>query len=72
LYPVYHAKSEILAISPLRVDAAALSVHFWDPMKNRLALTAHRAPDGAVMPRAGGMFMIMAIITTTRMRGASG
>ncbi len=41
-------------------------------MDNCLALPDHRAPDSAVMSRAGGMFMIMAIITTTRMRGASG
>lgn len=56
----------------LQVDHPPWSVHFWDPMTNRLALTALRAPTGAEMPRAGAMFMITAIMTTTWKRGASG
>ena len=39
---------------------------------NRLATTALRALDSAAMSRAGGMFMITTIMTTTRMRGANG
>ena len=39
---------------------------------NRFALTSLRALDSAAMSRAGTMIMIMTIITTTRMRGASG
>jgi hypothetical protein len=39
---------------------------------NRLASTAQRALDSAAMSRAGAMFMIMTIMTTTRMRGAIG
>jgi len=41
-------------------------------MMNRLVPTALRALDSAAASRAGGMFMIMTIITTTRMRGANG
>ena len=39
---------------------------------NRSTLTASRALDSAGESRAGGMIMIMTIITTTRMRGAIG
>ena len=39
---------------------------------NRLNPTACTALDSAATSRAGGMFMIMTIITTTRMRGANG
>ncbi len=39
---------------------------------NRFASASLRALDSAAMSRAGTMFMMMTIITTTRMRGASG
>ena len=59
-------------ISPSEVDAPAPSVHFWDPMLDRLKDTGDRALHSAAMPRAVGMMMITAIMTTTRMRGAIG
>ena len=59
-------------ISPSWLDPRPLAVHFWDPMMNRFASATLRALDSAAMSRAGGMLMIMTIITTTRMRGASG
>ncbi|HZC37928.1 MAG TPA: hypothetical protein VE221_04550 [Sphingomicrobium sp.] len=72
MYPIYRTSGEILPNSSLRVDPAALSVHFWDPMQNRVNLAASLALDSAAMPRAFGMMMITAIMTTTRMRGAAG
>jgi len=41
-------------------------------MMTRLAPTASLALDSAATSRACGFMMIMAIITTTRMRGAIG
>ncbi|HET7817217.1 MAG TPA: hypothetical protein VFK58_06525 [Sphingomicrobium sp.] len=41
-------------------------------MQNDGPSTAALALDSAAAPRALGMMMITAIITTTRMRGASG
>jgi len=41
-------------------------------MMNRLLPTATLALDSAAASRAGGLMMIMTIITTTRMRGAIG
>jgi hypothetical protein len=47
-------------------------MHFWDPMKNQYASTVERAPSRAAFTRGGRTFIITAIMTTTRMRGASG
>ena len=41
-------------------------------MMNRFASIDLRALDSAAMSRAGAMFMIMTITTTTPMRGAIG
>ncbi len=47
-------------------------MHFWDPMQNRVILTAADALTSAAMSHAQGMMMITTIITTTRERGVSG
>ena len=57
---------------PLRVDRAYTSVHFWDPMQNRVILTAADALARAAKSHAQGMTMITTIITTTRERGTNG
>jgi len=72
LYPIYHARGEIFANLPLRVDLGPASVHFWDPMKNRVNSTAADALTSAATLRVQGMTVIMMTITTTRMRGVSG
>jgi hypothetical protein len=41
-------------------------------MLSRLTNTGTRTLDSGAMPRALGMMMITAIMTTTRMRGAIG
>ena len=72
LYPICHESSESLMVPPLWVDPAPMSVHFWDPMQDRVNTAASLALDSAAMPRAFGMMMITAITTTTQMRGAIG
>ena len=72
MYPICHEHGEIFNLLTLRLDPDGSSVHFWDPMMNRLASTAQRALNSAAMSRAGTMLMIMTITTTTRMRGANG
>jgi hypothetical protein len=56
----------------LRVDRLRISMHFWDPMTNGLTPTDQRALNSAAASRAGAIFMITAIMTTTRKRGVSG
>ena len=56
----------------LWVDRPPQSMHFWDPMQNRVILTAADALTSAAMSHAQGMMMITTIITTTRERGVSG
>jgi hypothetical protein len=72
LYPICHGRTKIFGIPAPQVDASAASVHFWDPMLSRLTNTGDHALHRAAMPRALGMMMITAIMTTTRMRGAIG
>jgi hypothetical protein len=56
----------------LRVDEPSNSVHFWDPMQNRVILTAADALHSAAMSHAQRMMMITTIMTTTRERGVCG
>jgi hypothetical protein len=46
-------------------------MHFWDPMDKRAEPVIKHASGGVATAHAGG-FIITAITTTTRMRGASG
>jgi hypothetical protein len=54
----------------LSLDLPRLLRHKWDPMlTNASCFSSHFIPRGS---GSGGLGMIMTIITTTRMRGASG
>jgi hypothetical protein len=72
LYPICHGGSDFFAFAPLRVDASAAAMHFWDPMMSRLTNTGDCALESAAMPCAGIMMITTIITMTTRERGAFG
>jgi len=72
LYPICHEWRELFADYSLLVDLRRSSVHFWDPMQDRLNSTAAEALASAALSRAARMMMITTMIMTTRERGVSG